>query len=198
MAQDSVPPTAELLAELDHVGHDFTLPSGRTLAVLRDVSFGIHANEIVALLGPSGCGKSTILRILAGLIRPTSGAVRSRGRPLAGLRPDVAIVFQSFALYPWLSVEENIAVVLEAAGLPKTERKQRTEHVIKLVGLAGLKAVLDADLVADSDLEANGGFVKDWSESSRYARQTKVKAQQLYHAITDKKHGVLPWIKRYW
>ena len=146
MPQDSPPPNADSLAELVHVGHDFTLPSGRTLAVLRDVSLGIRSNEIVALLGPSGCGKSTILRILAGLIRPTSGEVRYRGRPLAGLNPGVAIVFQSFALYPWLTIEGNIAVVLEAAGLPAAERRQRTEHVIKLVGLAGFEGVYPREL----------------------------------------------------
>src|SRR6187455_845194 len=92
---------AEILCDALHVSHEFTLPSGRKFVVLKDISLSIRANEIVALLGPSGCGKSTILRILAGLIRPTEGLVRYRGQPLLGLNPSVALVFQSFALYPW-------------------------------------------------------------------------------------------------
>ena len=79
---------------------------------------------MVAILGPSGCGKSTLLRILAGLIAPTKGEVLDRGKPLTELRTDVAIVFQSFALFPWMTVEQNIRVVLRAAGLPR--RRSRT------------------------------------------------------------------------
>ena len=110
-------PARPPLCALEDVSHTFVLPSGQRLEVLRDVSVEIRENEVVALLGPSGCGKSTILRILAGLIRPTRGTVRVRGEPLHGLAPGVAIVFQGFALFPWMTVVENVRVVLQAAGL---------------------------------------------------------------------------------
>ena len=106
------------LCELQHVSQEFPQPNGSLLRVLDDVGLQIRPNEVVALLGPSGCGKSTVLRILAGLLVPTRGQVLYHGKPLEGLNPGVAIVFQSFALYPWMTVLENIEVVLRAAGLP--------------------------------------------------------------------------------
>src|ERR1700758_488094 len=121
-----------VLCEVRHVWHDFTLPNGQPLRVLEDINLAVRSNEIIALLGPSGCGKSTILRILAGLIQPTRGAVLYHGQPLAGLNPGVAIVFQSFALYPWMTVTENVSTVLEAAGLPRDKNKERTEAVVRL------------------------------------------------------------------
>ncbi len=99
----------DVLCEVRGVSHQFMLPNGKPLRVLQDISLTICPREIVALLGPSGCGKSTILRILAGLIRPTTGEVFYHGRPLTGLNPGVAIVFQSFALLPWMTVAQNVA-----------------------------------------------------------------------------------------
>src|SRR4029079_342360 len=109
-------------------------------------SLAIQPNEIVALLGPSGCGKSTILRILAGLIRPTQGEVLYHGGQLVGLNPGAAIVFQSFALYPWLTVTQNIEVVLAAANVPESEAKERAEKVIRMVGLAGFEEAYPREL----------------------------------------------------
>src|ERR1700749_3650348 len=91
--------SAAVLCEARCVSQQFTLPNGKPLQVLDNITLSVLPNEIVALLGPSGCGKSTILRILAGLIRPTQGDVLYHGEPLAGLNPGVAVVFQSFALY---------------------------------------------------------------------------------------------------
>ena len=105
------------LCEVKGVTHEFPQPNGQKLRVLDDVTLAVRPNEVVALLGPSGCGKSTILRIIAGLIRPTRGDVFSHGQLLKGLNPGVAIVFQSFALYPWMTVQENMETVLRAAGL---------------------------------------------------------------------------------
>jgi NitT/TauT family transport system ATP-binding protein len=92
--------TNTALCEARGVSHEFTLPNGKPFRVVKAVSLAIAANEVVALLGPSGCGKSTILRILAGLIPPSQGEVLYHGLPLHSLNPGVAIVFQSFALYP--------------------------------------------------------------------------------------------------
>jgi NitT/TauT family transport system ATP-binding protein len=129
--------TNGVLCEAKSISQQFTLPNGQPLQVLSDVSLCIYPNEIVALLGPSGCGKSTILRILAGLIKPTQGDILYHGEPLHGLNPGAAIVFQSFALYPWLTVAENIRVVLKAANVAPAEIDDRAERVIRMVGLSG-------------------------------------------------------------
>jgi NitT/TauT family transport system ATP-binding protein len=139
------PATAEL-SEVRDVSHEFLQPSGKPLRVLEDVTLSVHPNEVVALLGPSGCGKSTILRILAGLIRPTRGEVLYHGQPLHGLNPGVAIVFQSFALYPWMTVRENVEAVLRAAGRPPKEVREGAEAAIKMVGLVGFEEVYPRQL----------------------------------------------------
>src|SRR5436309_2151164 len=138
--------TAQALCEIRDVSHDFVLPNGSTLRVLEDVNVAIQPLEVVALLGPSGCGKSTILRILAGLIRPTRGEVFYRGTRVDGLTPGVAIVFQSFALYPWMTVSENIEIVLRAGGLPPEEIRTRAEASIRTVGLAGFEEAYPREL----------------------------------------------------
>jgi NitT/TauT family transport system ATP-binding protein len=134
------------LSEVRHVTHEFSLPNGKPLRVLEDVALSVQSNEIVALLGPSGCGKSTILRILAGLIRPTQGEVLYHGEPLQGLNPGVAIVFQSFALYPWMTVTENIQTVLVASGLSDAEVDERTRQAIRMVGLSGFEEAYPREL----------------------------------------------------
>src|SRR5690348_8958475 len=129
--------TTDVLCEARGVSHQYTLPSGKPLRVLENINLTIHPREIVALLGPSGCGKSTILRILAGLIRPTQGEVFYHGQPLTGLNPGVAIVFQSFALYPWMSVAQNVRTVLEARHMAEEAIPERVDRVIRRVGLGG-------------------------------------------------------------
>jgi NitT/TauT family transport system ATP-binding protein len=136
----------EALCEARGVSHVFRQPTGQNLTVLQEITLAIRHREIVALLGPSGCGKSTLLRILAGLIEPTKGEVLYHGQPLRGLNPGAAIVFQSFALYPWLTVTQNIDVVLTAAGLSARDSKTRTERVIRLVGLAGFEQAYPREL----------------------------------------------------
>src|SRR5262249_28498057 len=116
------------------------------LQVLQDVSLAVRNNEIVALLGPSGCGKSTVLRILAGLIEPTQGEVLSHCRPLHGLNPGVAIVFQSFALYPWMTVTENIVTVPYGAGWAGPAVDERAAQVIRLGGLSGFEEAYPREL----------------------------------------------------
>jgi NitT/TauT family transport system ATP-binding protein len=131
--------TAAALCEARGISQDFTLPNGKPLRVLDGISLEIRPREIVALLGPSGCGKSTILRILAGLIRPTLGEVRYRGDKLEDLNPGVAIVFQSFALYPWMTVAENVQAVLKARSFTPAEVRDRASQAIRTVGLAGFE-----------------------------------------------------------
>jgi NitT/TauT family transport system ATP-binding protein len=144
--QVETPTTTETLCETRNVSHQFTLPNGQPLLVLEKINLAIKPKEIVALLGPSGCGKSTLMRILAGLITPTKGQVFYHGEPLYGLNPGTAIVFQSFALYPWMTVAQNIEVVLTAAGLPREERTQRAGHAIRLVGLSGFEEAYPREL----------------------------------------------------
>jgi NitT/TauT family transport system ATP-binding protein len=138
--------TTGVLCEARDVSHDFRLPNGQALRVLEQVNVTVGANEVVALLGPSGCGKSTILRMLAGLIRPTTGEIFYHDQPLTGLNPGVAIVFQSFALYPWMTVRQNIGVVLEVMGVAPEEIAERTERVIERVGLAGFEGAYPREL----------------------------------------------------
>src|SRR5512140_3120945 len=134
------------LCELKNVVHEFPQPSQAPLRVLEDISLQVQPNELVALLGPSGGGKSTILRIFAGLIRPSRGEVLYHGAPLGGLIPGAAIVFQSFALFPWMTVAENVRVVLRAAGLSAEEVKERSDRVIRTVGLAGFEETYPREL----------------------------------------------------
>src|SRR2546428_9101331 len=131
--------TKELLCEARHVSHDFTMPNGKPLRVLEDISVGVARNEVVAVLGPSGSGKSTVLRILAGLIKPSQGDVLYHGQPLQGLNPGVAIVFQSFALYPWMTVRQNVETVLEVRGVARPEATERAVQTILRVGLGGFE-----------------------------------------------------------
>jgi NitT/TauT family transport system ATP-binding protein len=128
----------EALCELRHVGKVFPQGSG-TLHVLEDVSIAIRPKEVVALLGPSGSGKSTILRILAGLTPPSQGEVLYHGAPLRGLNPGIGFVFQSFALFPWMTVAQNVEAVLRAKGLPQEEVETRATQAIRSVGLAGFE-----------------------------------------------------------
>jgi NitT/TauT family transport system ATP-binding protein len=118
---------------------------GQFLA-LQGVNLRIEAGELVCLVGPSGCGKSTLLRLIAGLSRPTHGVVRYRGAPVHGVNPHTAIVFQTFALFPWLTVQENVEVALKARGFSAGERVPRAERLIELVGLAGFEAAYPREL----------------------------------------------------
>lgn len=120
--------------------------SSSDLVVLDDVELRLHTGEIVGLLGRSGSGKSTLLRIVAGLLRPTAGEVMWRGAPLTGPAEGVAMVFQSFALFPWLTVQENVELGLEAQGIRRAERDRRAEEAIDLIGLGGYENAYPKEL----------------------------------------------------
>jgi NitT/TauT family transport system ATP-binding protein len=134
------------ISELRDVCKEFTLPNGTDLKVLDNISLQIRPGEIVALLGPSGSGKSTLMRILTGLIRASSGTVLAYDKPLVGFHPRASIVFQNFALYPWLTVYENIAMGLEWLGLPDDEKKARVRQAVDKVGLEGFEEAYPKEL----------------------------------------------------
>src|ERR1700745_328206 len=124
----------------ESVTKTFTTPYARALPVLDNVSFNLAEGEIVALLGKSGSGKSTLLRCVAGLIAPSSGTVSYRGSPLTGANPGVSMVFQTFALLPWLTVQQNVELGLEARGVPEASRAARALAAIDTILLDGLES----------------------------------------------------------
>lgn len=134
------------IMEIDHVSKSFPSADGTNLSVLDDISLTLHEGEIVALLGKSGSGKSTLLRTIAGLIAPTSGEVRYRGRKLTGANPGVAMVFQSFALMPWLTVQANVELGLQARGVSAAERRSAALEAIDLIGLDGFETAYPREL----------------------------------------------------
>ena len=134
------------LLSLSHVERLFALPSGKMLPVLTDISVKLHEGELVAILGPSGCGKSTLIRIAAGLLQPTRGEVRYRGQAVMDANPHVALVFQQFALFPWLTVAQNIEQVLVPRGMAPQIRQQRVAEVITLIGLDGFEEAYPREL----------------------------------------------------
>jgi NitT/TauT family transport system ATP-binding protein len=130
----------------DRLTKTFTTPDGGTHTVLDHVTFELREREIVALLGKSGSGKSTLLRALAGLIAPTSGRALFRGETLRTPTPGIAMVFQTFALLPWLTVRQNVELGLEARGVGATERRERAERAIDLIGLDGFESAYPKEL----------------------------------------------------
>jgi NitT/TauT family transport system ATP-binding protein len=117
-----------------------------TRYAIADVSLSISAGEVVAILGPSGCGKSTLLRTLIGLVKPTKGEVLAHGKPLTTVHPGMSLVFQSFALYPWLTVRENIAVALDGLGVSPAEGQARIARCVDMVGLEGFEEAYPKEL----------------------------------------------------
>src|SRR6202045_2729801 len=132
--------------DIRSVCRSFPKGSGEELLVLEKVDLTIHAGEIVGLLGRSGSGKSTLLPIIAGLIRPSSGEVIYRGRPINGPPEGIAMVFQTFALFPWLTVLQNVEAGLEALSVPAKESRRRALSAIDLIGLDGFESAYPREL----------------------------------------------------
>src|SRR5580698_2458032 len=138
--------TTNDLLIVDHVRQQYPKGSGEDLLVLEDVSLHLRNNEIVSLLGRSGCGKSSLLRIIAGLMPPSGGTVSIAGRPVKGPAPEVAMVFQTFALFPWLTVLENVEIGLEAQRIAPAARHKRALAAIDLIGLDGYESAYPKEL----------------------------------------------------
>jgi NitT/TauT family transport system ATP-binding protein len=113
---------------------------------LAEVSLSIRRSEFLVIVGPSGCGKTTLLRMVAGLTKPSTGSITIGGRPIVGPGPDRSMVFQQAALLPWLSVTDNVAFGLRMQGLPVKERAARAAELIELVGLQGFEQHLPKEL----------------------------------------------------
>ena len=137
---------AQALIELRNVSKQFTGPERQPITVLENVRFALREHEIVALLGKSGSGKSTILRMIAGLVPPTAGEVLYRGRPVRGSEPGISMVFQNFALFPWLDVLENVRLGPEAQGLDSAEQRRRALAAIDMIGLDGFESAYPKEL----------------------------------------------------
>jgi NitT/TauT family transport system ATP-binding protein len=140
------PNRQDTLLSVHNVRQAYHKESNADLVVLDNVDLTLKSGEIVGLLGRSGSGKSTLLRIVAGLLMPTSGDVTWHGKPVRGPADGVAMVFQSFALFPWLTVQENVEIGLEARGVPRAEREERAEAAIDLIGLGGYESAYPKEL----------------------------------------------------
>ena len=157
MAVPMMPQTPLIVAE--HLTKTFPLPDGKgTFTVLKDVSVTIRAGEVVALLGRSGSGKSTLLRMLAGLIPPSDGVVKNGDQVVIGANPDVAMVFQSFALLPWATVQENVELGLKARGVPWAARAAQALTAIDMVGLDGFESAYPKEL--SGGMQQRVGFAR--------------------------------------
>ncbi len=137
--------TQTLLA-VENVRKAFPKPDGGELLVLDGMNLNVNEGEVVGLLGRSGSGKSTLLRLIAGLAEPSAGSLTFRGEPIAGPANGIAMVFQSFALFPWLTVFENVALGLEAQRMPKADIRKRSLAAIDLIGLDGFESAYPREL----------------------------------------------------
>lgn len=124
----------------------YAQPDGTRIQIIAATDLAVYPGKIIALLGASGCGKSTLLRMLTGLSPASAGTVYWHGQPVAGESPNVSIVFQSFALFPWLTVLENVEAPLEARGMAPIERRKRALRIIDSVGLDGFETAYPKEL----------------------------------------------------
>jgi|SRR5918996_879164 ABC-type nitrate/sulfonate/bicarbonate transport system ATPase subunit len=127
------------MVELQGLAKQYAVDEGEIVA-LAATSLTVDEGEFVCLLGPSGCGKSTLLKIVAGLIPPTGGTIRINGRPVTGPGPDRAVVFQDYALFPWMTVADNVEFGLAARGVDPTRRRQVSDELLRVVGLGDFAA----------------------------------------------------------
>ncbi len=141
-----LPEPGETLIEGRQIEKRYTQPDGRDIQIIAPMDLSVEAGTICTLLGPSGSGKSTLLRILSGLTAPSSGTVLVHGHPLEGSTPNIGMVFQSFALFPWLTVLENVEAPLVARGVGHAERHRQALQALGIVGLKGFENAYPKEL----------------------------------------------------
>lgn len=144
--REVTPSNQDVICELRGVQKQFRLPGDRDIKVLDGIDLVVRRNAITCLLGPSGCGKSTLLRILTGLVEPSAGKVLVRGQELHGINPAISFVFQSFALYPWLTVAENVAMGLNGRPIPPEKHGEMVARAVDRVGLEGFEEAYPKEL----------------------------------------------------
>lgn len=142
----ALPISTEVTLKVDNITHYFETRSSSQDATLKDTNLELHDREIVGILGRSGCGKSTLLRIICGLITPSSGRVLYNGEQVSGPTPGIAMVFQTFALFPWLTVLENVMIGLQARGTKNDEAEERAIAAIDRIGLDGFESAYPREL----------------------------------------------------
>jgi NitT/TauT family transport system ATP-binding protein len=136
------------LLELRNVTKEYTDDNGKSITVLNDIDLSVNYNEFISVVGPSGCGKSTLLRMIMGLERYTRGDILFKGQSMRGgkVNPHMAMVFQSFGLFPWLTVIENVEFGLESMHIPKAQRREKSLSIIQEVGLEGFEDAYPREL----------------------------------------------------
>ena len=139
-------PISDPIIEVVNVRKSFRTGDRQELLVLEDINLKIYEGEIIAVLGKSGSGKSTLMRIIAGLIGATDGSIYYRGKPVIGPMRGISMVFQTFALLPWLTVLQNVELGLEAIGVDRDERRERALKAIDMIGLDGFESALPKEL----------------------------------------------------
>ena len=133
------------MIEVDSVTKIFSSSRGRVVS-LDNVSLDVAEGEFITLVGPSGCGKSTMLNLIGGLLEPTSGDVVVHGAPVKGPSPDRGVIFQQYALFPWLTAIQNVEFGLRLQGLGRKERREKALHYLDLVGIADFANALPKEL----------------------------------------------------
>ena len=140
--------TSTPLLKLRNVTKEYIDDNGKSITVLNDISLSVNYNEFISVVGPSGCGKSTLLRMIMGLERWTRGDILFKGQSMSGgkVNPHMAMVFQSFGLFPWLTVVENVEFGLESMRIPKAQRREKSLGIIQEVGLEGFEDAYPREL----------------------------------------------------
>lgn len=133
------------LIEVMEVEKSFPSRHG-TMSIMNGITFAVSNNDFLAIVGPSGCGKSTLLRLMQGLDHPTAGRITFRDRPVDSVQLEMAMVFQNFALYPWLTVKENVAFGLEARGFTPDRIESQVERYVSVTGLVGFEEAYPREL----------------------------------------------------
>lgn len=167
--------------DMENLSISFALPRGDTLVAVEDVNVVLEPGSFTALIGPSGCGKSTILNAIAGFVPISGGTIKIDGEPVAGINPEVGVVFQQYALFPWFSAIGNVEFALKRLGLPKSERRERALEALREVGLEERAKTFPGEL--------SGGMKQRVALARTFASEPKV-------LLMDEPFGALDPITR--